>query len=228
MGAMPGLGALGWGQQGQRGGGAPVPSPPGCSPITGMSPPCPPPLPIPGFPSPVRGHAHLPVPKNPPGGHTGTSPSPNPNPPHHRAPLTVGQVLLEEHGRVRRQLQRPHKAFPQAPAPLRAPWPCTLHGAAARGPAYLGPAEAGRRSCHLHHTLGDVWGGFYGVGKGGRTGGTWGTRVAAPRLCPFGVPQWWWHRDDEATSPGVVSPQLLLSPILGSVALPHVPLMSLL
>lgn len=57
-----------------------MPSPPGCSPITGMSPQCPPPLPTPGFPSTVRGHAHLPVPKNPPGGHTRTSLAPNPAP----------------------------------------------------------------------------------------------------------------------------------------------------
>lgn len=221
MGAMPGLGALGWGQQGQRGGGTSS-EPPWMQPYHRDVPPMPTTAPHPRLPE------HPAGPKTHPGATPGPPRPQILTPPHHRAPLTVGQVLLEEHGRVRRQLQRPHKAFPRAAAPLRAPWPCTLHGAAARGPAYLGPAEAGRRSCHLHHTLGDVWGGFYGVGKGGRTGGTWGTRVAAPRLCPFGVPQRWWHRDDEATSPGVVSPQLLLSPILGSVALPHVPLMSLL
>lgn len=58
--------------------GAPLPSPPGCSPITGMSPPCPPPLPIPGFPSTLRGqkptrgpHRDLPVPKSYPPHTTG-------------------------------------------------------------------------------------------------------------------------------------------------------------
>lgn len=227
MGAMLGLGALGWGQQGQRGGGTSA-EPPWMQPYHRDVPPVPTTAPHPRLPKHRAGPRSPPRPQKPTQGPHRDIPGPKSCPPHHRAPLTVGQVLLEEHGRVRRQLQRPREAFPR-PRPRcepRGPVLCTGRLPAARL-IWAPPRQGGAPATSITR-FGDVWGGFYGMEKGVRTGGTRGTRVAAPRLCPFGVPQRWRRRDDEATSPGVVSPQLLLSPILGSLARPHVPLMSLL